>query len=451
MLKGPLGLTRGRHLPPPRPRLRPPTTRTAIDLVTSGEYDLGVLPAADPGDAGQRRRRGGREHAAEVHVLLPEGPHRDCCSTRWMIRADASYHRRTMRASAPRVQAFRHDRQGAATTAWRSTSQGTRAATTPGPARRSCSPRASPPAPPITMEMYAERKGWDIGDLEVDCEYTPAERGCPTRFELVLRFPAGLSDEQVESLQGHRREVPGPPDARRRGHVRRARRARRPGVLLSARADLAGASAPSCSTPTRRSASTSTAAPTPPSSSRSTSTTATLHAVFTRRPRRPAPARGRDLVPRRAPGRRGRRTCATTALREAEEEIGLPPRRASSCVGALQADADDRDELRDLSLRRPHRARPASGSSRRARSRRSSSSSLTDAARGLRPPAARAPRHPVPHRRLHRRRGAHLGRDRPDARPTCSSASAPSRCPASCARPARRRGCPTRSTSRRSS
>src|SRR5215216_8173872 len=49
----------------------------------------------------------------------------------------------------------------------------------------------------VTMEMYADRKGWDIGDLEVVCEYAPAERGCPTRFSLILRFPPTLSDDQV--------------------------------------------------------------------------------------------------------------------------------------------------------------------------------------------------------------------------------------------------------------
>ena len=53
----------------------------------------------------------------------------------------------------------------------------------------------------VTMEMYAERKGWDVDGLEVDCRYTPAERGCPTRFELVMRMPAHLSEEQVERLQ----------------------------------------------------------------------------------------------------------------------------------------------------------------------------------------------------------------------------------------------------------
>jgi len=53
----------------------------------------------------------------------------------------------------------------------------------------------------ITMEMYAKRKGWDVGGMEVSCDYTPAERGCVTRFELVMKMPAHLSDEQVRKLQ----------------------------------------------------------------------------------------------------------------------------------------------------------------------------------------------------------------------------------------------------------
>ena len=53
----------------------------------------------------------------------------------------------------------------------------------------------------ITMQMYAERKGWDMTGVEVDCDYLPAERGRPTNFELILRLPESLSDEQVERLQ----------------------------------------------------------------------------------------------------------------------------------------------------------------------------------------------------------------------------------------------------------
>jgi putative redox protein len=53
----------------------------------------------------------------------------------------------------------------------------------------------------ITVEMYAARKGWDVGHLEVDVEYSPAERGCPTKFQLVMRFPEGLPEDQVERLR----------------------------------------------------------------------------------------------------------------------------------------------------------------------------------------------------------------------------------------------------------
>jgi len=53
----------------------------------------------------------------------------------------------------------------------------------------------------VTMEMYAARKGWDLSGVEVGCEYTPAERGCPTRFQLILRLPDELSAEQVQRLQ----------------------------------------------------------------------------------------------------------------------------------------------------------------------------------------------------------------------------------------------------------
>ena len=53
----------------------------------------------------------------------------------------------------------------------------------------------------VTMEMYATRKHWDLTGVEVACEYTPAERGCPTRFELVMTMPAHLSDEQIDKLR----------------------------------------------------------------------------------------------------------------------------------------------------------------------------------------------------------------------------------------------------------
>ncbi len=53
----------------------------------------------------------------------------------------------------------------------------------------------------ITVEMYAKRKGWDLGRVEVGCDYTAPERGRPTIFELVLRLPSACSEEQVEKLR----------------------------------------------------------------------------------------------------------------------------------------------------------------------------------------------------------------------------------------------------------
>ncbi|MGH2843459.1 MAG: OsmC family protein [Solirubrobacteraceae bacterium] len=54
----------------------------------------------------------------------------------------------------------------------------------------------------ITIEMYAKRKGWEIGAIEVAVQYTPpAQREDPTRFELELRLPADCSAEQRERLR----------------------------------------------------------------------------------------------------------------------------------------------------------------------------------------------------------------------------------------------------------
>ena len=52
----------------------------------------------------------------------------------------------------------------------------------------------------ITMEMYAERKGWELGDLSVDVNYEPAQRGSPTRFSMVVNFPKELPEDQRERL-----------------------------------------------------------------------------------------------------------------------------------------------------------------------------------------------------------------------------------------------------------
>jgi putative redox protein len=52
----------------------------------------------------------------------------------------------------------------------------------------------------VTMEMYADRKGWDIGELTVDVNYEPAQRGSPTKFALVVKMPKELPEDQRARL-----------------------------------------------------------------------------------------------------------------------------------------------------------------------------------------------------------------------------------------------------------
>ena len=52
----------------------------------------------------------------------------------------------------------------------------------------------------ITMEMYAARKGWDVGEITVNVDYEPAQRGSPTRFKMDVELPKELPQEQRERL-----------------------------------------------------------------------------------------------------------------------------------------------------------------------------------------------------------------------------------------------------------
>jgi len=52
----------------------------------------------------------------------------------------------------------------------------------------------------ITIEMYANRKGWNIGEVTVDVDYEPAQRGSPTKFAMSVRLPKELPEEQRERL-----------------------------------------------------------------------------------------------------------------------------------------------------------------------------------------------------------------------------------------------------------
>jgi len=52
----------------------------------------------------------------------------------------------------------------------------------------------------VTVETYAERKGWDVGavEVEVDVEY---DDYTPLSYAIALRLPAGLGDERRERLR----------------------------------------------------------------------------------------------------------------------------------------------------------------------------------------------------------------------------------------------------------
>jgi putative redox protein len=52
----------------------------------------------------------------------------------------------------------------------------------------------------ITIEMYAHRKGWDVGEISVDVRYEPAQRGSPTRFKMEVELPKELPEDQRERL-----------------------------------------------------------------------------------------------------------------------------------------------------------------------------------------------------------------------------------------------------------
>ena len=52
----------------------------------------------------------------------------------------------------------------------------------------------------VTVEMYADRKGWDIGDVVVDVDYEPAQRGSPTCFRMSVQLAKELPEEQREKL-----------------------------------------------------------------------------------------------------------------------------------------------------------------------------------------------------------------------------------------------------------
>jgi putative redox protein len=53
----------------------------------------------------------------------------------------------------------------------------------------------------ITVEMYADRKGWDLGKLEVVVDMEYGESSLPKSFLVTLKLPRDLSSEQRERIE----------------------------------------------------------------------------------------------------------------------------------------------------------------------------------------------------------------------------------------------------------
>ncbi len=51
----------------------------------------------------------------------------------------------------------------------------------------------------ITVEMYADRKGWDVGPVEVDVDVS-YDGTVPSTYAVALKLPPELSDEQRRRL-----------------------------------------------------------------------------------------------------------------------------------------------------------------------------------------------------------------------------------------------------------
>jgi putative redox protein len=51
----------------------------------------------------------------------------------------------------------------------------------------------------ITVEMYAERKGWDVGAIEVDVDVS-YDGPVPSTYAVALKLPTELDEEQRQLL-----------------------------------------------------------------------------------------------------------------------------------------------------------------------------------------------------------------------------------------------------------
>ena len=68
-----------------------------------------------------------------------------------------------------------------------------------GPAPHELLPAALASCIATMVAMYAQKRGWEIGDASVDVSYD--SEASPRRFEIQLNLPAELSSEQLRRLE----------------------------------------------------------------------------------------------------------------------------------------------------------------------------------------------------------------------------------------------------------
>ena len=52
----------------------------------------------------------------------------------------------------------------------------------------------------ITIEMYAGRKGWELGDVVVEVNGERGEDGNPTTFDIAIRIPEEIDADQEKQI-----------------------------------------------------------------------------------------------------------------------------------------------------------------------------------------------------------------------------------------------------------
>jgi putative redox protein len=104
-----------------------------------------------------------------------------------------------MKVVARRLQGFAHeiDIEGGHTIVVDEPAEIGGTETGPSPGRLLAASLASCTA--VTLEMYADRKGWDVDGVEVEVDAT-YDGHTPTAYEVTVRLPAALDEEQRARL-----------------------------------------------------------------------------------------------------------------------------------------------------------------------------------------------------------------------------------------------------------